>query len=112
MDARFGRCNYFVIYDTESDEYKSIGNSGVYSSQGAGIAAAQTIIDEKVDVLITGNIGPNAMKLLNASGTIIYQLNSGTVDEALKQFTENKLSEISKPVPAHFGMNDQHRRGR
>lgn len=63
LDVRFGRCNYFVIYDTEEGLVKTIENKGQMSGGGAGIAAAQQIIDEDVDVVITGNMGPNAFNL-------------------------------------------------
>jgi len=40
LDVRFGRCNYFVIYDTEEGLVKTIENKGQMSGGGAGIAAA------------------------------------------------------------------------
>ncbi len=108
-DFRFGRCPYFAIYDTEKDRYSFLENAGVTSSQGAGIAAAQQVIDEKVDAVITGNMGPNAMKLLNAANIKIYEIKSESVKEAIALFKEEKLNSIDAPAPSHFGM--QNRKG-
>ena len=44
-DLRFGRCRYFGIYDEGAEELKFITNPGIDSAQGAGITAAQKIID-------------------------------------------------------------------
>lgn len=104
VDIRFGRCSYFAIYDTETNEFKVIQNEATVSSQGAGIAAAQQVIDEKIDVVITGNLGPNAMKLLNTSGIEGYSVKGRTVEEAMNLFLDRKLSIIDKAAPAHSGM--------
>jgi predicted Fe-Mo cluster-binding NifX family protein len=64
LDTRFGRCEYFQIHDTEIDAVKILENKGVSASGGAGIAASNQLIDEGVDVIITGNLGPNAFELI------------------------------------------------
>jgi len=111
VDFRFGRCMYFAIVDTSDDSLKVVQNEGVNSSHGAGIAAAQQIIDEKAEAVITGNMGPNAMELLKASGIKVFNVAGGTVEGAVKLFQENKLEEIDKPAPAHSGMGNQNRKG-
>ena len=46
LDRRFGRCNYFQIFNTETGDYKVISNNGVSSGGGTGIAAASQVIEE------------------------------------------------------------------
>lgn len=104
MDGRFGRCRCFAIYDTDNKEYKFVENDGINSAHGAGIAAAQRVIDEKAEVVLTGKMGPNAMELIKASNIKILEVDGGTVENAVKSFLEQKLGEIDKPGPAHFGM--------
>ncbi len=103
-DSRFGRCPYFAIYNTENNTFEFIENSGITSPQGAGIAAAQQIVDQKVAVVITGNMGPNAMKIIEAAGIKTYKINSETIEDAVKLYMDNKLSTINKAVPSHSGM--------
>lgn len=110
-DQRFGRCPYFVIFDTEDKSYKAVENNGMVSSQGAGIAAAQQIIDEKVDAIITGHMGPNAMQLINGAAIKVYQGKGVTIEEEIKLFHEGALTAIDQPAPAHFGMGNRHGRG-
>lgn len=65
------------------------------NERGAGISAAQFIANKNVDALISGAVGPNAFNILKQIGIEVYKLQSGTVKENLKLFTENKLDEIT-----------------
>lgn len=109
IDLRFGRCRYFAIYDDETKEFIFVDNNNSVANHGAGVASAQKVIDNKVDVVITGNIGPNAMKLLTSAGIKIFEANNNTVEEVVNQFKSNKLKEIEKPVQSHFGLGNQYR---
>ncbi|MEL7566719.1 MAG: NifB/NifX family molybdenum-iron cluster-binding protein [Dehalobacterium sp.] len=111
VDSRFGRCFNFVIYDTTTNQYTFFANRGINSPHGAGVAAAQQIIDEKVDAVITGNMGPNAMELIKAAGIEIYSISGGTVEGAVDLFLKGRLEKINQAAPAHSGMGQQGRRG-
>jgi predicted Fe-Mo cluster-binding NifX family protein len=61
------------------------------------------VIDAKIDAVITGNMGPNAMELIKAAGIKIYSMSGGTVEGAVKLCLEGKLEEINQAAPAHSG---------
>lgn len=105
LDLRFGRCSYFLIYDDNGVFEKAVENKGQTASGGAGMAAAQQIVDEKVGVVITGHLGPNAFNMLNGADVKSYQCSSVSCDEAVKMYKENKLQEITQSGPSHAGMN-------
>ncbi|MGI6698672.1 MAG: NifB/NifX family molybdenum-iron cluster-binding protein [Clostridia bacterium] len=109
VGLRFGRCKYFCIYDTVSRETKVLENAGASSQGGAGIAAAQQVVDEGVEVLITGNLGPNAMRVLRAAGVKAYRAEETDAARAVMMYEAGQLQPIESPVPAHFGM--QNKRG-
>lgn len=104
LDRRFGRCEYFLIYDTETKEYKAVRNNGASSGGGAGIAAASQVIDENVSVIITGNLGPNAFELIEKAGIKAYSCETLPVFRAVELFQENQLAVISMAGNSHQGM--------
>lgn len=104
IDPRFGRCQYFVIVDMETGSFETMDNSAAGATGGAGVQAAQTLSDQKVDALITGNVGPNAIQGLKASGIKVYTGVSGTVQDAVNALKNGDLGATAKAtVESHFG---------
>ncbi|NYB27611.1 MAG: NifB/NifX family molybdenum-iron cluster-binding protein [Methanobacteriaceae archaeon] len=93
----FARSPYFIVADLEDGDIKetSAVENPSKNERGAGISAAQFIANKNVDALISGAVGPNAFNILKQIGIEVYKLQSGTVKENLKLFTENKLDEIT-----------------
>ncbi|MBN2797078.1 MAG: NifB/NifX family molybdenum-iron cluster-binding protein [Clostridia bacterium] len=97
VDQRFGRCQYFGIYNQETEAFTFIENDGINANQGAGIATAQKAIDLQVNAILTGNIGPKAMDVLKAAGISGYVVKEGKVTEAVEQFIAGQLEVITEP---------------
>lgn len=104
LDQRFGRCDYFQIYDAKTDGYMVIENKGISAKGGAGIAAASQIIDEDVEIIITGNLGPNAFELLEKAKIKAFRCDTIPIDRAIVMYEKNQLSQISSGSSAHHGM--------
>lgn len=86
-DAAFGRAPWFILIDTESEAFQAVENTSAQATQGAGIAAAQTMSENNVDAVLTGRLGPKAKAALEASGINMYEgLGQSSVAEALQQF--------------------------
>lgn len=101
VDMRFGRCSYFIICDPAGKETKTVQNKGQWSGGGAGIAAAQQLLDEKIDVILTGNLGPNAYELIQRAGGKAYYCEEITIYEALEKYRNGQMKEIVAPGTAH-----------
>jgi len=103
-DKRFGRAYGFIIFDTEKNDFSFVNNTqNLEASQGAGIQAAQIISEQDADVLLTGHCGPKAFKVLSAAGVKIYTGAEGSVQEALNNFNNGELQEItSADVEGHW----------
>jgi predicted Fe-Mo cluster-binding NifX family protein len=105
VDQRFGRCQYFLIVDMETMNVKSISNESAMSSGGAGVQAAQIVTKEEVDVVITGNIGPNAFQILQATGIKVFTGAEGTIEDAIESYKKGALRETgSANVESHSGL--------
>lgn len=92
----FGRAPYFMFYDTEKNESDFINNTAANSQGGAGIKAAQIIVDNNADVLITPRCGDNAAEVLKAAYITIYKTKNNSIEDNLKDFKEEKLSLLTK----------------
>ena len=87
----FGRAPYFLIYETETKKSTFIENSALASPGGAGIKAAQLIVDNQADALLTPRCGENAAGVLESAGIKIYKTRSTSVKENLDFFSDGKL---------------------
>ena len=102
VDARFGRCPYFLIVEIDGNEIKgheSIKNQSVNAMGGAGIQAAQIVANKDVKVVITGNIGPNSFNVLSQTGIkILTGVGGISVKEAIKKYLKGEIKETSTPT--------------
>jgi len=96
IDETFGRCPYFIIAeikDGKMEKTEAIKNEGINQSTGAGVLAAQLVVEKKVEAIITGNVGPRALDVLNQFKVKIYKGN-GSIKETIQNFIDNKLEKI------------------
>ena len=107
VDPRFGRCGYFVIVEVEKNEIKkveTIQNPAATAMGGAGIQAAQLIANKGVEVLISGNMGPNAFSVLSGTGIkIVTGVGGISVREAVQRYLKGELKETKVPTMPGFG---------
>ncbi|MDH7602901.1 MAG: NifB/NifX family molybdenum-iron cluster-binding protein [Armatimonadota bacterium] len=104
MDPRFGRCQYFVLVDTDTLDFSAEPNPGVQMGRGAGVAAAQVLSASGAEAVLAGNVGPNTFQALAAAGIPVYTCVAPTVREAVEQFKSGRLTQVSSAtVGPHFG---------
>ena len=104
--ASFGRTPYFLIYDVDTKESVFLDNSAAASTGGAGIKAAQTIVDNKANVLLTPRCGENAAEVLKSADIEIFKTTSASVKDNIDAFIDGKLSlldEIHAGFHGHGG---------
>lgn len=108
VDARFGRCSYFLIVEIDKESktvkgFKTIENTAKAQMGGAGITSAQIVANEKPDAVITVNAGPRAFQVLSQLNIPVYQ-GKGKISEVIKDFMNEKLSQITGATgPMHAG---------
>jgi predicted Fe-Mo cluster-binding NifX family protein len=105
VDPRFGRCQYFVLIDLDNMEFEAIENANLMASGGAGIASAQTVASKGVQIVLTGDCGPNAYRTLEAAGIQVVTGVSGNIRKAIERYKSGEFKTTSKPsVCSHSGM--------
>ena len=88
VDPSFGRAQYFLIVDSETMDVEALENPSKEALQGAGIQTAQLIASKNVNIVLTGNCGPNAERVLNLSGIKIITGINGNVKDAILKFRQ------------------------
>ena len=68
VSPHFGRCPYFVIVDLAAKRFDVFPNPGLEAHEGAGPRTAQALKQHGIDVVLTGQVGPNARRALDAAG--------------------------------------------
>lgn len=91
----FGRAPYFLIQNTETGTSELAGNPAAEAQGGAGIKAAQLVVDKGANALITVRCGQNAADVFKAAGIAIYQADGPSAAKNLKALSEGKLSVLT-----------------
>ncbi len=93
VSRRFGRTEYFIIYDIENGDFEAVKNDS--GGGGAGIKAGNLLASKGVEYAITGGgVGPNAYEALSAANIRPIGNFEGTVEEAVKAFEKGELKPI------------------
>ena len=104
IDLRFGRAEWLIVIDIETGDYEAHDNIvNLNAVQGAGIQTGRNVANLDVEAVITGNLGPNAFKTLDAANVKIFLAEKQTVQEALDLFKAGKLEEVNQAnVEGHW----------
>jgi predicted Fe-Mo cluster-binding NifX family protein len=103
-DSRFGRCAHFMIVETADMSAVALANPHVDRGGGAGIQAAQMLVGQGVQAVLTGNCGPNAHQTLSAAGIAVVLDCQGSVGELAARYAAGELRGATVPnVGSHAG---------
>ena len=87
----FGRTPYFMLYETDNGTYEFVDNAAVASQGGAGVKAAQSIVDQKIEALLAPRCGENASVVLSGAGVKIYKTEGISIIDNIGKFKESQL---------------------
>jgi predicted Fe-Mo cluster-binding NifX family protein len=84
LDSRFGRCSYFVVYDTESQATEFIPNPNKESIEGAGPASVTLVASRGISKVVSGEFGAKVKSIFDSLQIQLVVLNE----------PEKRISEI------------------
>jgi len=99
MDPRFGRCQYFVLVDTETMSAETHKNPGSNATGGAGFQAVQFCSDIGADAVISGSFGPNAFNTLKEAGIRMYTASGRKIRDLVEALKKGELKEMESAGP-------------
>jgi len=96
VDERFGRSKKIIVFDRGKQTFEVVDNTvNMNSPQGAGIQTAQNVAKTTAQVVISGHLGPNAFRVLQAAGIEAYSASNMTAREALAKLEEGALTKLA-----------------
>ena len=86
------RAPYFLF--AEGNQTEILENPAAQSQGGAGLKAAQFLVDQQTDVILTVRCGQNSADVFAAAEIGIYKTKPGSASENLRAFQEGKLEKL------------------
>lgn len=100
----FGRAPFFLFKDSESSKEEFVLNPAADAQGGAGVIAAQAVVDGGADALITVRCGENAAEVFKAANIKIYKSEGADAHENLRALSEGRLSELTHFHAGYHGI--------
>ncbi len=99
IGTSFGRSESFMYFDSEKDETLITVNPAAKLQGGAGIKAAQKVIDMGADIVILPQCGQNAMDLFNAANMSVKKSVDRDILSNIEKCLNNKLATLNEAHP-------------
>lgn len=103
ISSSYGRAPFYYIYDSITKEGNFVANMAAGDVGGVGVKAAQLIIDQQVEVLITPRLGDQAAQVLEGAGIAFYKSQGEDIEENIEAFLASKLEKLTEIHPGHHG---------
>ena len=99
ISINFGRSPYYCIYDTEKEQSTFVENKAVERSGGAGVEAAQDLVDRKIDALVTFRLGDHAAKVLTTAKIKVLKAVNLSIADNIAKVLDHSLEELNEVHP-------------
>ena len=95
LDARFGRCEYHIVYDTHKHSFNAYENNLKFTNEPAGLAVARVVTGLEIEAVIALQIGTKALEILKKESVRIFRAyDYMSVGEAIEAFLESRLQQV------------------
>jgi predicted Fe-Mo cluster-binding NifX family protein len=80
------------VIDTETEAHETHENvRNLHAIQGAGVQAAQAVVELGCQAVLVSHCGPKAFAVLSAAGITVYSGAHGSIADAVKAFSAGTL---------------------
>ena len=100
---RFASAPYFILYDFAESKITAIQNPYAAQVRGMGITVAQMLIEQKIDAVIAGGIGPQSFDTFYLAEVKIYGPATGSVRTAITNYQLGGLPQLKEANLGGYG---------
>ena len=103
IDDHFGHCDYFTIFTVDKDKQEIVDQETIASPVGCGCKSniAQTLSEMGVQIMLAGNMGEGAVRVLNNSGIEVLRGCSGDVKSVALAWLSGSLADSGDSCHEH-----------
>lgn len=103
IDDHFGHCEYFTVFTIDTNNKGIIAQEIITSPVGCGCKSniAQTLSEIGVKVMLAGNMGQGAVRVLNNSGIEVLRGCSGDVTVVALKWLDGSLIDSGDSCQEH-----------
>jgi cation diffusion facilitator family transporter len=101
ISDHFGRAKKFMFIEMEKGKIKKFyfkDNPHSKTKIRAGLEASRFVVKEKIDSIITKEMGPISLHTLRDNLVDVYQGVDGNIKELLEKFSKEKLKSLVEPT--------------
>lgn len=109
IDNHFGHCEYFTIFTVDKNNKEIVNHETMASPLGCGCKSniAQILAEKGVKVMLAGNMGEGAVRVLNNSGIEVLRGCSGNIKTVALNWLAGSITDSGDSCHEHeHGCNE------
>lgn len=106
VDDHFGHCDMYTIFTIHNSKIEVVEHLPSAKECGCKSNIAAILQQKGVGVMLAGNMGNGALSMLNSYGIEVYRGCSGSVDQLIRAFLQNKVNDSGKICNGHSSDHD------
>lgn len=108
IDDHFGHCEYFTVFTIEDNQITE--ETVIESPAGCGCKSniATVLADLGVSMMLAGNMGDGAVRVLNQAGIQVVRGCSGNVKDVAAQWLAGNLTDSGDACQHHEHNHEHH----
>ena len=99
ISLHFGKTPYFAFINEKDGKIKDINfieSRGKHA--GGSLTPAEIVLNSDADILICGNLGSKAVKMLQQHNIQVFSGSNGNIEEIFNQWKNGKISSDDKNI--------------
>lgn len=102
IDSHFGHCEYFTVYSIGENK-EIVSEETIASPEGCGCKSniAQVLAENGVKLMLAGNMGNGAVRVLNFNGIDVVRGCAGDIKEVAQAYLAGQITDSGEGCSSH-----------
>ncbi len=103
IDDHFGHCAYFTVYTVDTTAKSITSEEEIASPEGCGCKSniAYILADQGVSLMLAGNMGEGAVRVLNSVGIDVVRGCSGDLKTVADNWLQGNIADSNQSCSSH-----------